>query len=425
MKRTSRWLQKRKFLLMLPVLVIPFLTLGFWALGGGKNTAEPGKTTSTGINPELPGASFKEDNLLDKLTYYERAASDSLKFQELIKSDPYLEQAEKTDTLYQSFSNPGFDHQSNRYQIPGGLNYQINSPQGFRDQNEDKVYQKLAQLNGALEDVTSSKNAAGDISMQKNHRSAYEDNINRLENVIIPTDISKSSGDPEVTQLNNMLDKILDIQHPDRMREKLQTESIEKKDQAFPIGTEASRVTFSLLDTGSNDGTQEMENKFYGTEEDQFESDRQNSIEAVVHETQTVVTGGVLKMRLLNHVYVNGQLIPKDNFVFGTVSLNNERLEVDITSMRNDQSLFPINLSVYDLDGLPGIFIPGAISRDVAKQSTDNALQSMALNSLNPTIGAQAASAGIEAAKSLVSKKVKLIRVQVKAGYRIFLKNTN
>jgi len=27
------------------------------------------------------------------------------------------------------------------------------------------------------------------------------------------------------------------------------------------------------------------------------------------------------------------------------------------------------------MDGLPGIFIPGAISRDVVKQTTDNGLQ--------------------------------------------------
>lgn len=85
----------------------------------------------------------------------------------------------------------------------------------------------------------------------------------------------------------------------------------------------------------------------------------------------------------------------------------------------------PVALSVYDMDGMAGIYIPGAITRDVAKQSTDNALQSVALNSLDPSIGAQAASAGIETAKTLISKKVKLVRVTVKAGYQILLKDNN
>ena len=66
-----------------------------------------------------------------------------------------------------------------------------------------------------------------------------------------------------------------------------------------------------------------------------------------------------------------------------------------------------------------------AITRDVAKQSTDNALQSVALSSLDPSIGAQAASAGIETTKSLLSKKVRLVKVQVKAGYKILLIDIN
>jgi len=41
--------------------------------------------------------------------------------------------------------------------------------------------------------------------------------------------------------------------------------------------------------------------------------------------------------------------------------------------------------------------------------------------SLDPSIGQQAASVGIEAAKGLFSKKAKLIKVTVKAGYKVLL----
>jgi len=43
---------------------------------------------------------------------------------------------------------------------------------------------------------------------------------------------------------------------------------------------------------------------------------------------------------------------------------------------------------------------------------------------VDPSIGAQVASAGIEAAKSLVGKKVKLIKVTVKSGYKVLLRNS-
>ncbi len=111
--------------------------------------------------------------------------------------------------------------------------------------------------------------------------------------------------------------------------------------------------------------------------------------------------------------------------MYGTASLNGERLTIAINSIRYQNALLPMALSVYDMDGMAGIYVPGAIKRDVAKQSTDNALQSIALNSLDPSIGAQAATAEIQTAKTLISNKVKLARVTVKAGYHVLLKDNN
>jgi len=77
------------------------------------------------------------------------------------------------------------------------------------------------------------------------------------------------------------------------------------------------------------------------------------------------------------------------------------------------------------MDGLPGIYIPGAISRDVAKQGVNDGLSMMDMTSIDPSLKAQATAAGIGTLKSLLSKKVKLTRVMVKAGYKLLLKNKN
>jgi conjugative transposon TraM protein len=126
-------------------------------------------------------------------------------------------------------------------------------------------------------------------------------------------------------------------------------------------------------------------------------------------------------MKLTRDIYVNGVLIPKNQFIHGICVLSGERLKVDISTIRNGSAIYPVSLSVFDLDGLEGIHVPGAIARDVAKQSSNQALQDVQLNSLDPSIEVQAASAGIETVKSLVSKKTKLIKVSVKAGYKILL----
>jgi hypothetical protein len=87
--------------------------------------------------------------------------------------------------------------------------------------------------------------------------------------------------------------------------------------------------------------------------------------------------------------------------------------------------LYPVQLEAYDLDGIRGIYIPGAVTRDVAKGSAEEAAQMLQLSTLDPSLKAQATSAGIGAVKSLLSKKIKRVRVVVKAGYRVLLRQKN
>ena len=149
------------------------------------------------------------------------------------------------------------------------------------------------------------------------------------------------------------------------------------------------------------------------------------AIEAVIHETQSVVAGSAVKLRLAIDVYINGILIPKGNFIYGTASLENERLSLVVTTIRYQNNLLPVSLSAYDMDGLAGIHIPGSLSRDVAKQSSEQSLQNIDITTLDPSFAAQAANTGLQAAKNLLSKKVKQIKVTLKAGYKVLLKDKN
>ena len=138
-------------------------------------------------------------------------------------------------------------------------------------------------------------------------------------------------------QLNGTLEKVLDIQHPDRVKEKLKAKSLKNKGQVFIISKQSVKNNISLLDTVKS--KHKSENKFYGAEKEN-KSEEQNTIEAVVHQTQSLVNEAVVKMRLLNDIYLNGSLVPKGNFVFGIAELNDERLEIKINSIRNNNLFF-------------------------------------------------------------------------------------
>lgn len=66
-KHSSQFLRKRKFLIVSPLLVLPFVTLLFWALGGGKTNdlQAQQQTLNQRMNLELPNANLKEDKPLD------------------------------------------------------------------------------------------------------------------------------------------------------------------------------------------------------------------------------------------------------------------------------------------------------------------------------------------------------------------------
>ncbi len=397
--------RKRKALLILPLVVIPFLTLAFWSFGGGKgNDGKP--MSDSGLNLQLPNAHLKGDEGNDKLSFYKIAEDDSAKFRKEVKNDPSFQKYlhRDSDTL--------------REGTPLSSDWPASKINDGSDPNEQKVYQKLRVLNMELKNNEGTTEENSGLSRQETN--GNKNSVDRLEYLIQKMQ-KDSDSDPEIEQLNSMMEKILDIQHPQRVSAREEKSNLLNSKARFIVHGEISPAAISLLDTG---GSKNEESGFYGLEQEAI-STTQDAIEAVVHENQTLVSGSVVKLRLLTDIDINGKLIPKDNFIFGICKLDGERLEVDIHCVRSGNSLYPVNMEVYDMDGMKGIYIPEALTRDVAKQSADNGLQTLGLSTLDPSIQAQAATAGIRAAKTLISKKVKQIRVFVKAGYKILLKDKN
>ena len=421
-ERSQAFLRKRKMMLVLPLLVIPFLTMAFWAMGGGKGAdgSKPSRN-SQGLNLNLPDANLKDDKLSDKLSFYDKADKDSMKLAEEMRNDPYYN---RKDSLKGSFNGEGGQLEQITQSTASKFNQRLNtSPYETSNNNpEQKVMQKLALLEKEMNKTTATnrEEPLSDYSVQKDE--AFSGEVDRLESMMQMMN-KGNENDPEIKQMDNTLDKILDIQHPERVKDRIKEKSLQNKETVFAVSKESKHESISLLDTGKK--KPDTQAGFYGLNEEPAISEDNNAIEAVVHENQTLVNGAVVKLRLLNDIYINGSPIPKGNFVFGVASLNDERLEIEINSIRCNQSLFTVKLEVYDMDGLPGIYIPGAITRDVAKQSADNSLQLMELSTMDPSLKAQAAAAGINTAKSLLSKKVKLVKVMVKAGYQVLLKDKN
>jgi len=151
-----------------------------------------------------------------------------------------------------------------------------------------------------------------------------------------------------------------------------------------------------------------------------------NTISACVHTRQTVTDGQTVRFRLLEPMLVSGREIPRNTSVVGVAKIQGERLNVLISSLEYHGNIIPVELAVYDTDGQAGIFIPGSMERSAAKEIVAG-MGTSAGSSMNfsTDAGAQlAADLGkglIQGTSQYFSKKMRTVKVHLKAGYKVLL----
>lgn len=110
----------------------------------------------------------------------------------------------------------------------------------------------------------------------------------------------------------------------------------------------------------------------------------------------------------------------------GVAKIQGERLNVLISSLEYHGNIIPVELAVYDTDGQAGIFIPGSMERSAAKEIVAG-MGTSAGSSMNfsTDAGAQlAADLGkglIQGTSQYFAKKMRTIKVHLKAGYKVLL----
>ncbi len=363
---SEKYLRTRKFWLVLPVLIIPIVMIFFWLMGGG--TVEASISTKNGLNTQLPNAQGLKDSAKDKLAFYLAADADSSKRVEQIRMDPY-----RKDTGQVVKDIPPVDFYA----------------------RVKEIRQRVAEKNVQRNDVPA----------------LQEDRVVVAEKVA-----AKPVVDPEMETLNGMLDKLSAIQQ-------------QPKADAIVMHEKRKGFVVQASGEGGQDnyfGKKKMSGGASAFLSDEVgESQRKISISAVIPSEQVIQSGAVVKLELTSTITIRGNVVKAGSLIYGVGSIEGERLMIIIPSIRVGENILPVSLSVYDMDGLEGIYVPGTLGREVLKESANGAIQSTGISGFDFSIKTQAAAAGIGAAKSLLSKKVKAVRVTIAAGYQVLLRDNN
>ncbi|HBL74312.1 MAG: conjugative transposon protein TraM [Bacteroidetes bacterium GWF2_42_66] len=151
-----------------------------------------------------------------------------------------------------------------------------------------------------------------------------------------------------------------------------------------------------------------------------------NTINACISKTVTITNGQEVQVRLLEPVRAGKMLIPENTLISGSARISGERMNVSITHIQYAGSIIPVKIEVFDMDGNPGISVPGSEELNAVKEVTANMGTSMGSSiTITDNAGSQLmADLGrgiVQGASQYAGKKMRTVRVTLKAGYRVLL----
>lgn len=151
-----------------------------------------------------------------------------------------------------------------------------------------------------------------------------------------------------------------------------------------------------------------------------------NSIRASVYQTVTLSNGKELQLRLQEPMRAGNMLIPAGTVLTGSAKIGGERLQITITSIQYADNVIPVEMEVYDIDGMQGIFVPNSDEVTAMKEIAANMGTSMGSSiTITDDAGSQlAADLGrslIQGTSQFFSKKMREVKVTLKAGYKVLL----
>ena len=151
-----------------------------------------------------------------------------------------------------------------------------------------------------------------------------------------------------------------------------------------------------------------------------------NTISAIVAGDQSVIDGQSVKLRTTEPMWVGSQLIPRHTTIVGAARLQGERLEIHITSIESEGSIYEVELAVFDSDGQEGINIPNSMESDALHEIGANMGSTMGSSiNISTDAGAQIASdvgrGLINGVSQYLTKKLRTVKVKLKSGYKVML----
>jgi len=153
-------------------------------------------------------------------------------------------------------------------------------------------------------------------------------------------------------------------------------------------------------------------------------------IKAIIDENVKAVDGSRVRLRLLDDIEINETVVPKGSYIYAIMSgFGSQRVKGSVKSILVDDELIKVSLSIYDTDGLEGLYVPGSAFRETTKDVASGAMSgnmNMGTTTSNNSLsqwGMQAITNAYQKTSNAISKAIKKNSAKLKYGTFVYLVN--
>ena len=409
---------KRQKMIVLPAMVLVFLG-AMWLIFAPSSDKEQQPGTG-GYNIEMPDADKANRQIIgDKAKAYEQGAMEE---RQADRSRAMQELGDMFDSEVAETDGGDFDLAN-----PGGTQEAVN-PAPKTIQSSAAAYRDLNATLGNFYEPPKNDNAEMDELLER---------IASLESELESEKGKASAMDDQVALMEKSYElaaKYMGGQNGTQppVGQAAEPYPVQKtgKNTAAPVRQVTHQVVSSLSQPMSNAefvaSFSQERNRSFNTAVGVTTVSDKNTISACVYGAQSVTDGQAVKLRLLEPMEVADKIIPRNAVVVGTAKIQGERLDIGITSLEYDGTIIPVELAVYDTDGQPGIFIPNSMEMNAVREVAANMGGSLGSSiNISTNAGAQLASdlgkGLIQGTSQYIAKKMRTVKVHLKAGYKVML----
>ena len=156
-----------------------------------------------------------------------------------------------------------------------------------------------------------------------------------------------------------------------------------------------------------------------------------NLIKAILDEDVKAVDGSRVRLRLLDDVEINETVVKSGSYLYAIMSgFSSQRVKGTINSVLVNDEIIKVSLSLYDTDGLEGLYVPSSSFRETSKDVASGAFNNnMSMNtggngnSLTQW-GMQAIQNAYQKTSNAISKNIKKNKVNLKYGTFVYIINS-